>query len=315
MSKIYRIGENTPRPSPPPNNQGIFIALVALVVVLTVVVVFLGVLVVRGGDSAQRAVPAGSQAKAVQVSGLPQPAPQVNTPAGLRGVSAPAQQPASYPTAQVSHPASTPPVIARGGAQPSLRPQAATPGSNANMAPPHSGFPSSPAQYPSSPAYPASPSYAAAPSPNANPAAQGIPPGNQVVAEPATVTGTITYYFNKNYGNKPDVGSKVFLLSGIHPNVIIDRNKDLHFAITIRKTNVVKETSVDGNGNFRIERVAPGQYTVLVISNHTRFPATDGQRPTGYGEMSILGGCYQKSITLNAGDTVDCSNDFGTTYF
>lgn len=31
--------------------------------------------------------------------------------------------------------------------------------------------------------------------------------------EPGKVSGVITYYFNENFGNKPDVGSKIYFLS------------------------------------------------------------------------------------------------------
>ena len=34
------------------------------------------------------------------------------------------------------------------------------------------------------------------------------------------ISGTVTYYFNDNYGDKPDVGAKVFLVDSISFNNI-----------------------------------------------------------------------------------------------
>ncbi len=35
----------------------------------------------------------------------------------------------------------------------------------------------------------------------------------QCKQEPSEVTGVITYYFNKNFGDKPDIGAKVYLIN------------------------------------------------------------------------------------------------------
>jgi hypothetical protein len=74
--------------------------------------------------------------------------------------------------------------------------------------------------------------------------------------------GTLTFYFNANYGTRPDTGSGVWLVKGrveipsrsfflgLEDVVVIDKARFQH----------VLHTIADGNGNFNLGEVPAGDY-------------------------------------------------------
>lgn len=130
----------------------------------------------------------------------------------------------------------------------------------------------------------------------------------------AKVSGTITYYFNRNYGNKPDTGSKVLLIQhdpsfspqaedmflALEPNVRLKKKsgEDHSFAI-------VAATAVDGNGRYELNSLKPGKYILIIQSSHAR----------GMDSLNVLGKVFTIALDIAAGDSRDMSHDFGMTSF
>jgi hypothetical protein len=113
------------------------------------------------------------------------------------------------------------------------------------------------------------------------------------------VKGVVTYYFNDNFGDKGDVGAQVFLVAGTIelpreeceiqlgndqisiPNCFslkeVKENRDaskkhLPLPNPIRQLliPVVDHTTVDVNGSFQLDDIAPGLYTLVVRSSHSK---------------------------------------------
>jgi hypothetical protein len=135
-----------------------------------------------------------------------------------------------------------------------------------------------------------------------------------IPVDPASVSGNLTYFFNRNYGNKPDVGAKIYLIDG-SVNFVL-RDEDFLFSngeyliVAANKENkttyrIVHSTVADGNGHYEFKGVAPGRYTLVAISSHAR----------GKVQAEILGKVLKKSLDLSPGSTVDVSHDFGMTYY
>lgn len=64
-----------------------------------------------------------------------------------------------------------------------------------------------------------------------------------------SVEGTVTYYFNRNYGQVPDVGAKVYI-------------------VDTKKKTIVASDMVDGNGNYEITGIPSGTYELIIVSAH-----------------------------------------------
>lgn len=132
------------------------------------------------------------------------------------------------------------------------------------------------------------------------------------VEKPGSVGGVITYYFNSNYGNKPDVGAQVWLIAGS-----VDMPEDCKAASGIpsmlfflrgadgaqsKTYDAAKYAVADGGGRYEIPGVPPGNYTLVANSRHTN------------SEKQLLGKVYSSRITVRPGERVDVSWDFGMTY-
>jgi len=97
------------------------------------------------------------------------------------------------------------------------------------------------------------------------------------MTKPGKIKGVVTFYFNANLGAKADVGSKVLLVSGAI-QVPSDRQavifKD-HIAVLQRKQQdgyvipFIDQTTVDANGAFQFDDLSPGNYTVIIRSEHS----------------------------------------------
>ena len=96
-------------------------------------------------------------------------------------------------------------------------------------------------------------------------------------AEIGRIKGTLTYFFNTNYGNKPDTGSKVWLLEG-RVEIPTDQyfmgfsDHVMSFLTSAANTphKALKYTTADGNGNFELSDVPVGEYTLIIESQHTK---------------------------------------------
>ena len=149
--------------------------------------------------------------------------------------------------------------------------------------------------------------------------AQAPAPNGQVSAPVAmgSVRGTVTYYFNRNFGDKPDVGSKVFLfaaegwqeppLGREWTQVPADQRGDIGaYVVSLDRWSqwALRTTQVDGSGTFLIDRVPAGHYIVAIESSHTN----------GFMERDVLHQHAFIRVTVTEGGVADCSHDFGMTY-
>jgi hypothetical protein len=124
-----------------------------------------------------------------------------------------------------------------------------------------------------------------------------------------TIRGTLTYFFNPNRGNLPDAGAEIALVSGRLDTVpstasVIMLGRELT-VIAGKKLEPVKATTADGSGNYSLQDVPPGEYTLLLKSNHSR----------GATQRDYSGKIRTEILRVEAGKTLDISEDFGVTAF
>jgi hypothetical protein len=133
----------------------------------------------------------------------------------------------------------------------------------------------------------------------------------------AKLSGTITYFFNDNYGNKPDTGTKVCLIQA-SPNFTLHSTDTVFIALqkspqilVMQKTKesnsfpVIYSFVTDGNGRYEMSNIKPGKYILIFQSSHTR----------GMDQLNIIGKVFTELIEVGSGDSREVSNDFGTTAF
>lgn len=133
-----------------------------------------------------------------------------------------------------------------------------------------------------------------------------------------SIRGTLTYYFNRNFGDKPDTGSKVYVLKGtvrecptnlwfygspsevkwVQPNYGSQGPSNVLYRMRVSAYSIA-----DGNGNFFIERLPVGDYTVVLESAHTNGPT----------HRDISNSFVWKWGQVTDDSTVDVSHDFGMT--
>ena len=130
------------------------------------------------------------------------------------------------------------------------------------------------------------------------------------------IKGTVTYFFNENYGDKPDAGSTVTLLTseqavrlqkstgGTDNDPIPERaGLDTYFLIHANTDNF-RETKADGSGNFSFDRIPVGRYLVVKQSAHSN----------GKANRDLIGKVDCNFVEVKAGETVDVSHSFGMTF-
>ncbi len=120
------------------------------------------------------------------------------------------------------------------------------------------------------------------------------------------VRGTLTYYFNSNYGNRPDVGAEAWLLHGYPklPDDAIFSCTDISCNVGNSEFLIVKHTVADGSGNFEFSNLNPGVYTIISQSKHSN----------GRSQRDVTGKVVEREIYVGSGDTVDAAWDFGKSY-
>jgi hypothetical protein len=146
-------------------------------------------------------------------------------------------------------------------------------------------------------------------------------PPNSSRSESGRVKGTLTYFFNRNYGNKPDTGSEVWLIEGhadipdnefwaVLNDMLFVGSANANSAARSRLKNttgghkIAKHTIADGNGNFDLLDVPTGHYTLILKSNHTK----------GLTLRDARGKVRSRDVQVKAGETLDASMDFDTTF-
>jgi hypothetical protein len=119
-----------------------------------------------------------------------------------------------------------------------------------------------------------------------------------------SVKGTISYYDFRRQMSAPDSSAKLFLVKG---NVARISEDSMFLAINTgailspKGLTVVKTTIADGSGNYELMNIPPGEYTLIIRSNHkTAVSARD----------VVEGVLAQFTVVVSAGDIVQKSFDF-----
>jgi hypothetical protein len=137
--------------------------------------------------------------------------------------------------------------------------------------------------------------------------------------ETGRIKGNLTYFFNVQTGNKPDAGSKVWLVKGqveIPPNQsFVGTSTALGTSGKPEQYNAIKYSVTDDNGAFELIDIPPGQYTLIMQSAHTKgtlkeksnfFGRGNGRTPRdSSGRVEFL------DVLIKPGETADGSKDFG----
>lgn len=140
-------------------------------------------------------------------------------------------------------------------------------------------------------------------------------------AESGNVKGTVTYFVSFHDGNKPDTGTKIWLVKD-HVEIPADQNfVGSSFALGTganpEQYTAVKYAVADGNGNFELLEVPPGQYTLILQSAHTKGTLKDKRNLFGRGNRPNLrdsvGRVESLTVLIKPGETVNASKDFGPT--
>jgi hypothetical protein len=155
---------------------------------------------------------------------------------------------------------------------------------------------------------------AAQPTPSLQPAAIAAQP-----SETGRIKGTLTYFFDFHAGNKPDTGSKVWLVKG---NVEIPADQffvGTGAALGTRENpeqySAIKYSVTDENGNFELLDIPPGQYTLIMQSAHTKGTLKEKRnffgRGNGRNPRDSSGRVEFLNLLIKSGEMVDASKDFG----
>lgn len=151
------------------------------------------------------------------------------------------------------------------------------------------------------------------------------------------VSGNITYLYNKFRGNVSDTGATVILIptSGKAKNMPTVSWISWDVTSTMKKYNKydVYTAKVDGQGNYKFNRVPVGEYKIIVVSKETTDGSAFDDIDSYYIHLSnqvytclkkdnikslskFIG--YKKfeveTIDVYEDDDTDFSHDFGVTY-
>ncbi|HMM21817.1 MAG TPA: hypothetical protein PKA10_13950 [Selenomonadales bacterium] len=146
-----------------------------------------------------------------------------------------------------------------------------------------------------------------------------------------SLKGTITWQYNNYVGTKGDVEAKVIVI----PDNINSESISETDGTSLINSGIVPQNSgifyaeADGYGNYEINGLNPGDYSVLIISNKTtrnsNEPIYDGVKQLLLlflkSNDKIINNYYikwkkhtVKKVTIREGVTSICSQDFGNTY-
>ncbi len=157
------------------------------------------------------------------------------------------------------------------------------------------------------------------------PPVTALPPPSQLPSlsaqptETGRIQGTLTYFFDFHVGNKPDAGSKVWLVKG---RVEIPADRTFVATSTALGTggnpeqySAVHYSIADENGKFELLDIPPGEYTLIMQSAHTVGTLNEKRnlfgRANGRTPRDTKGRVEFLNVLVKPGETVDASKDFG----
>jgi len=157
------------------------------------------------------------------------------------------------------------------------------------------------------------------PSISVQPPSSQLPPVSVQPPQTGNVKGTLTYFFDFRSGNKPDTGTKLWLVKG---RVEIPADKTFVGTSTALGTSenpeqytAVQYSIADENGYFELHDVSPGEYTLVIQSAHTQGTLNEKRNFFGRGNgrtpRDSKGRVEFLKVQIKPGETVDASKDFG----
>lgn len=145
-----------------------------------------------------------------------------------------------------------------------------------------------------------------------------------------SLKGTITWQYNDFVGTKPDVNAKILLIrTDFDKNTITDVEEGV-FAIGLApKNSGLFAGKANGYGNYEIGNLPVGEYHIMIVSAQTtrdimlpvdEYPITKLkpyiQKWDEFLSLSLMDKKYHvATITIEEGQTLDFSHDFGNTFF
>ena len=154
----------------------------------------------------------------------------------------------------------------------------------------------------------------------AQPPSPQPPPATAPPTETGHVKGTLTYFFDFHVGNKPDSGTKVWLVKGRAEipadQIFVGSGTALGTSGNPEQYNAIKYSIADENGNFELLDIPPGQYTLIMQSAHTKGTLNEKKwnffgRGNGRNPRDSNGRIEFLNLLIKAGETADASKDFG----
>jgi hypothetical protein len=153
----------------------------------------------------------------------------------------------------------------------------------------------------------------------AQPPSSQLPSMSVQPPETGRIKGTLTYFVDFHIGNKPDTGSKVWLVKGRveipSDQTFVGTGTALGTSGNPEQYTAIQHSIADENGNFELHDVPPGEYTLIMQSEHTVGTLNEKRNFFGRGNgrtpRDSKGRVEFLDVLLKPGETVDASKDFG----
>ncbi len=151
------------------------------------------------------------------------------------------------------------------------------------------------------------------------PLSSQLPPASIQPAETGRITGTLTYFFDFHVGNKPDTGSKVWLVKGRvtipADQTFVGTTAALGTGANPEQYTAIQYSVADEKGSFEFLGVPPGEYTLILQSAHTVGTLNEKRnffgRGNGRSPRDSKGRVIFFNVQIKPGETVNASKDFG----
>jgi hypothetical protein len=133
------------------------------------------------------------------------------------------------------------------------------------------------------------------------------------------IQGTLTYFVDFHVGNKPDAGSKIWLVKGRveipADQAFVGTSAALGTGENPEKYSAIQYSVADGNGKYELHDVPPGEYTLVLQSAHTVGALNEKRnlfgRGNGRAARDSKGRIELLNVKVKPGETVEAPKDFG----
>jgi hypothetical protein len=134
-----------------------------------------------------------------------------------------------------------------------------------------------------------------------------------------SIKGTLTYFFSFHDGNKPDIGSKVWLVAGRAQipadQTFVATSTSVGTTANPQQYSAMQYALTNDAGSFELRDVPAGEYTLILQSAHTKGALKEKTSLFGRANGRTLrdsdGRIEFLTVSVKANETVDASKDFG----